>query len=273
MMMTVNNGSGTGNNTQTVCYNMNAQTDSVSKNIQDQIANAQKQMQELSADKDMAPEDKMKKRQEIQQQITNLTQQLRQHQIEQRKEQQSKNISAKENNKNSQITDATKQEAGFSSAGMVAMLSADSSIKQAKVQGSVATQMEGKAAVLEIEIKQDGARGGDTSAKEAELAQAEQRAENATNAQLNTLAEANQTMAEADSTNNNTNMERADSKTDKTDYDGQQTGEISDRAKENAAINTSAQSSEGTAMVSNTSEETAAEESQPTAKKHIDIYL
>ncbi len=36
----------------------------------------------------------MKKRQEIQQEITNLNQQLRQHQIEQRKEQQSKNSSS-----------------------------------------------------------------------------------------------------------------------------------------------------------------------------------
>ena len=35
----------------------------------------------------------MKKRQEIQQEITNLNQQLRQHQIEQRKEQQSKKSS------------------------------------------------------------------------------------------------------------------------------------------------------------------------------------
>ena len=36
----------------------------------------------------------MKKRQEIQQEINNLNQQLRQHQIEQRKEQQSKNSSS-----------------------------------------------------------------------------------------------------------------------------------------------------------------------------------
>lgn len=102
-------------------------------------------MQELSADKDMTLEDKMKKRQEIQQEIANLNQQLRQHQIEQRKEQQSKNASAKENNPNSQKTDAAKQGAGFSSAGMTAILSADSSMKQAKVQCSVATQMEGRA--------------------------------------------------------------------------------------------------------------------------------
>ncbi len=37
--------------------------------------------------------------------------------------------------------------------GMQAMISADSSMKQAKVQGSMATQMEGKAGVLESEMK------------------------------------------------------------------------------------------------------------------------
>ena len=62
--------------------------DSVSKNIQNQIANAQQKLQDLSSNEEMSLEDKMKKRQEIQQEINNLNQQLRQHQIEQRKEQQ-----------------------------------------------------------------------------------------------------------------------------------------------------------------------------------------
>ena len=38
------------------------------------------------------------------------------------------------------------------------MISADSSMKQAKVQGSMATQMEGRAGVLESEIKQDAGK-------------------------------------------------------------------------------------------------------------------
>jgi len=48
------------------------QMDPVSKNIQNQIANAQKQLQEVSASQEMTSEQKMKKRQEIQQEITNL---------------------------------------------------------------------------------------------------------------------------------------------------------------------------------------------------------
>ena len=79
-----------GASTQVGGINLMQSKDSVSKNIQNQIANAQKQLQELSSNKEMSVEEKMKKRQEIQQQITDLNNRLRQHQIEQRKEQQAK---------------------------------------------------------------------------------------------------------------------------------------------------------------------------------------
>ena len=61
--MTINSGNRVVNNVQSVGGNMNMQSDSVSKSIQDQIVNAQKQLQELGANKDMTPEEKMKKRQ------------------------------------------------------------------------------------------------------------------------------------------------------------------------------------------------------------------
>lgn len=88
-MMKINGFNGT--NTQTGAMGMAQANDSVSKNIQNQIANAQQKLQDLSSNEELSLEDKMKKRQVIQQEITNLNQQLRQHQIEQRKEQQSKN--------------------------------------------------------------------------------------------------------------------------------------------------------------------------------------
>lgn len=88
-MMKINGFNGT--NTQIGAMGMAQANDSVSKNIQNQIANAQQKLQDLSSNEELSLEDKMKKRQEIQQEITNLNQQLRQHQIEQRKEQQSKN--------------------------------------------------------------------------------------------------------------------------------------------------------------------------------------
>lgn len=69
------------------------------------------------------------------------------------------------------------------------MISADSSIKQAKVQGSMATQMEGRTGVLESEIKQAAGKGN-TEKKEAELADLQAKAQSATEAQMSTLADA-----------------------------------------------------------------------------------
>lgn len=171
-MMTIGSATGASNNhMQTGGSGMNMQTDSVSKNIQNQIANKQKQLQELSSNEEMSLEEKMKKRQEIQQEITTLNQQLRQHQIEQRKEQQSKGSSMEDMLGGSQKSIKTgKQNSGLSQSNMQAMISADSSMKQAKVQGSVAVQMEGKASVLESEIKMDQGRGQSTKKKEEELA-------------------------------------------------------------------------------------------------------
>ena len=184
--------------------------DSVSKNIQNQIANAQKQLQELSANKEMSIEEKMKKRQEIQQQITDLNNQLRQHQIEQRKEQQAKKSSMDDmlGGKRKVSSKAGSQSNGLSQASMKAMLSADSAIAQSKVQGSVATKMDGRAGVLEAEIKLDIARGGDVTKKKEELAEVQQKAIVAEAAQLDTLTDANKELEEA---------AKADQQVEKTD--------------------------------------------------------
>ena len=216
--MTINGINGA--NTQMGQKGMNQATDSYSRNIQNQIANAQKQLQELSSNEDMTLEEKMKKRQEIQQQINDLNMQLRQHQMEQRRD--AMGGSGKQQAKGSPMNDmlggmgnagntkAGNKSAGLSQASMTAMISADSSIKQAKVQGSVATKMEGRAGVLQSEIKLDQARGGDTQKKEEELAEVEQKAQAAASSQLSTLADANRTMEEA---------AKADSKEEKDDKD------------------------------------------------------
>ena len=170
-----------GANTHAGGMNMTKATDSVSKNLQNQIANAQKKLQELSDNKDMSIEEKMKKRQEIQQQITDLNNQLRQHQIEQRKEQQAKKSSMDDMLGGSKKTapKAGKQSTGLSQASMTAIISADSAMAQAQVQGSVATKMEGRAGVLESEIKLDSARGDDVEANKEleEAAKADQQTE------------------------------------------------------------------------------------------------
>ena len=290
-MMTINSGNRDANQTQTLHYNMNTQNDPLSKNIQEQIANAQKQMQEISADTELTPEQKMKKRQEIQQQIANLNQQLRQRQIEQRKEQQAKAAAAREENSNRQKTETEKQNApGISQTGMETLLSADSTLKQAKIQGNTATRMEGRANVLKIEIKQDK---GDTSAKEAELAKMEQKAEDATNAQLNTLVEVNQTLTDAaetgrredqadnaSETNNKDN--RLSDQTNRSDSEGRLTGVTDSEDRQIAKVSVGPDdNAQGTALHSMETTDTASgiaaertdTNTKPAPKKHINIVL
>ncbi len=194
-----------GSNAQMGQMGMNQATDSYSRNIQSQIANAQKQLQELSSNEEMTLEEKMKKRQEIQQQISDLNMQLRQHQAEQRKEKQQAKASSMDDMIGGTKSKAGEKGIGMSQASMTAMISADTSIKQAKVQGSVATSMEGRAGVLESEIKNN--HGADVTKKKEELADVTQKAQAATASQMNTLAETNKAMEEA------AMAERGDNKT------------------------------------------------------------
>ena len=73
---------------------------------------------------------KMQKRQEILQEITNLEQQLRQHEIEQRRKQQSE--SASTNDMQTTSLTASSKGNGLSQASTQAIISADVSMKQAK---------------------------------------------------------------------------------------------------------------------------------------------
>lgn len=110
---------------------------------------------------------------------------------------------------------------------MKAMISADSAMAQAQVQGSVATKMEGRAGVLESEIKLDSARGDDVEAKKEELAEVEQKAVQAESAQMNTLATANKELEEAAKADQQT--EKADDKDKKTDKKDAVAGEKEDK--------------------------------------------
>ena len=218
-----------GANAQMGQMGMNQAADSYSRNVQNQIANAQKQLQELSSNEDMTLEEKMKKRQEIQQQISDLNMQLRQHQAEQRKEkQQAKRTSMDDMLGGTKGGKSDSKSAGLSKASMTAMISADTSIKQAKVQGSVATSMEGRAGVLESEIKNN--HGSDVTKKKEELADVKQKAQAAAASQMNTLAEANKAVEEA------AMAERGDNKTSRAKEE--KTGQAENTAKKVAESGT-----------------------------------
>ena len=267
-----------GANTQNGGMNMLQTNDSVSKNIQNQIANAQKTLQELSANKDMNIEEKMKKRQEIQQKITELNQQLRQHQIEQRKEQQAKKSSMEDMLGSSRKTapKAGKQGAGLSQASMKSMISADSAMAQAKVQGSVANKMDGRAGVLEAEIKLDMARGDDATKKKEELAEVGQKAITAETAQLNTLADANKELeAAAKADQQAEKIEDKDKNADKKDS-------VSNRKEDKNAVDIGENLSKVADDKTNIETENNNTELMQTAEisgsetvtyKHVDVYL
>lgn len=232
-------------------------TDSVSKNIQKQIADTQKQLQELSSNSEMSIEEKMKKRQEIQKQISDLNNQLRQHEMELRKgKQEAKGNTMEDMLGGSRKASASKtgsQSTGLSQASMKAIISADSAVSQAQVQGSVSAKMEGKAGTLESEIKLDGARGGDTTKKEEELAKVEQTAMNAAAAQMNTLGEARKEIeqaAKADEKANSTNGANNISTKDK-DKDEKTTDKTTD-TKDADAVDSAAAENNSEAVVSET---------------------
>lgn len=223
--------------------------DAVSKRLQQQIDNAQKKLQEISANSEMSTEEKMKMRQEIQKEIADLNSQLRQHQMELRKKEmedakkkQAENASAAEQSGHSKAGKGKNDsvDVQISAEGMQAMISADGAMKQAKVQGSVANTMEGRANVLEIEIQMDGARGGDTSAKEAQLADVRQTAQEATASQMSTLAEARETLAEANKSSVDTaGTQKEDEK------ETEKAEEKKEREKDGSAVSASEDESDG----------------------------
>ena len=212
--MNVNGISGSNAEAQSFQMNRNQGTDSVSKNLQNQIAMAQKELQELSGKKEMPPEEKMKKRQELQKQISDLQNQLRKHQMELRKESQQKKGSSMEtmSGGSKQASKSAKDGTGLSStdmqhlsqATMFAFISADSSMKQVKAQGAVKSQMESKARILKSEIKQDTGRGGNARKKQEELAAIEEKTQEIELNQINFLSDIDKKLKETSETDQQT---------------------------------------------------------------------
>lgn len=111
--MNINGISGAGSQAAPAGTGAGQATDAQSKNIRKQIEDAEKKLQEIASNGEISPEEKMKKRQEIQRQISDLRMQLRQHQAElKRQHQAEKKVeeSRPEENKAEQ-TDKSSEEA------------------------------------------------------------------------------------------------------------------------------------------------------------------
>lgn len=180
------------------------QDDPVAKGIQDKIDQAQKELQELNSRQDMPPKMKQEKRQELQKEISDLTMQLRQHEMgekmkerEEKRQSQDNPLGLPEYQDNVRKDSRPGVEMGISAAGMEALISADGAQKTAAVQGSVAQRMEGRAGVLEAEMKLDGARNVGTSSKQEQLADVNSKAQAAQTAQMSKLQEAGEKLEHA----------------------------------------------------------------------------
>ena len=144
--------------------------DSRLKSIQKQIEKVQEQLQSLSNNKEMSKEEKMNKRKELQEQLQVLTRQMFQRRMEIRQEKQEKSAAQAKRQDPVQENTGRQESIPMRTATMHGIISADTSMKQIKTVQSVKANMEGKAGVLEDEIKMDKGRGCPTEEKEAELA-------------------------------------------------------------------------------------------------------
>lgn len=174
-------------------------TDSKSKEFQNQIANEQNRLKDLAADNKLGEEEKEKKRKEIQQKITELNNQLRQHQMELRREKQEKNQKAdmSEEEQRNGTAEEKFQDTGMQETGMRAMISADSAISHANASSNLVMAVEGRVRVLQAEIKQDEVYGKNTEQKKKELEKLEGKVVKLNGSKMNFLAKASREMKEA----------------------------------------------------------------------------
>lgn len=179
--------------------NADRQTDSKSKEFQNQIADAQNQLKDLAADKELGEDEKEKKRKEIQQQIKELNSRLRQHQIQMQKEEREKraNVAVTDEKQGSGIKEETKETSVNAQTSVKAILSANTAIDHARKHGNMNLEMEGRVRVLQNEIKQDIQYGKNTEQKQKELEKLEKKAVKVKGAKMSYLASASREMKRA----------------------------------------------------------------------------
>lgn len=178
--------------------------DEVSRGLEQQIQQKQKELAELKQDDTMSAEQKMKRRQELQKEISELQMQTRQHEMEVRqKERQEQNAARQEKDnleaENGQA-DYGKRTQGkqggmdmaISNVMTKSMLSAGSSMKMAKLQQGARKQAQGKANVLKAEIKQSGGSGKDVERKQKEVEAMEDKAAKLESQQISSLSDLNE---------------------------------------------------------------------------------
>lgn len=161
--------------------------DSQTQSIQKQIREVQEQLKSLGQNKEMSVEEKAAKRKELEEQLAELNKQLAERQLAKKQEDRKKNQSAQAANENPARSKTTS--GGMGTAAMQSIIGAGNSMKQVAISNGAKSQLEGKASVLETEIKIDQSQGGSTERKEAELAEVEAQINTVSNDIMSNIAE------------------------------------------------------------------------------------
>lgn len=180
--------------------------DAISKSIEDEISDVQRQRQQVSKE-DLSADDKMKKRQELQQEISRLNNQLRQRQAEARKKQNKEELAKErdaenvktDNEKKEQVVaskkDETKeketesktvemQDAKKDKVKEQTVVSAEAAISQSRLQSKVVSGIQNDINILKGEIRQDKARGENVDDKKEQLEKQRNRLRRASSAEF-----------------------------------------------------------------------------------------
>ena len=127
-----------------------------------------------------------------------------------------------------------------------ALLSANTSRQIAHVQSAVKSRMDGRAGVLDSEIKLDSSRGGDTKKKQEELDELQKKASELAETTINTLTTANEDLKKA--AKEDQEVQRAEKAAEKKKAEKEAAEERIEKAAEASATETT-EATEGVRIV------------------------
>lgn len=171
--------------------NINANTDTTAKNLQSQIADTKKALEKLDKDAQMSAEEKIKKKQELDRKLSELTSQLRQHQLEKAQQKKEKEQDTSNNPEPLQSpgkdTEKSAEKNMPGSKSMEMLISAQSGIGMSRIHSRVAEDLTGRVKVISAEISTDRMRGTDVTFKEEEREKLLRKADKASDSQMKDL--------------------------------------------------------------------------------------
>lgn len=180
--------------------------DAISKSIENEISDVQRQRQQVSK-QDLSADEKRKKRQELQQEISRLNNQLRQRQAEVQKKQNKEKVTKErdaenvktDNEKKEQLAASKKDETKEKEAENKTVemqdvkkerikeqtvVSAEVAVSRIRLQNMVVSGIQNDINILEGEIRQDKARGENVDDKKEQLEKHRNRLHRASSAEF-----------------------------------------------------------------------------------------